>query len=1251
MGNVQKYIQSPAVTNPFPTIPTRQNDNLAMQIGKGIANIPSGIGNSIIGKGIIAPTIDFGTNLGKLATGQQKTPYNELLSPVTRLGYQIGGGYQPTDNVDRLKQTFGNLAGIVEPIASAYLPKGVENLATKPTLWQSILEGAKTGTKFGAGFGAIQGLSENRDTTDNGKYLLSVLGMTVGGAGMGAAFGGAAGGISGFIKQRTELTPEVRAQLRTADGRWAPGDKLVKPANMTPKAWDFQLRFNKQYGRSPYKTVRSSDVTAAAKYEAEKRVGLQVRDVNKDKNPLGVEAKTLSPSTPKIGKIKVVEQNKIAQQVDPMDIGNAELVAGKKVKLVQSQSPLIDDTLKQRGFAKSVAENKKTPEELAAELEKIRYSPLSNKETLTFADKLIKKSETEALSFAKSNTDTNANATALRLIEKYINEGKFTEANQLTKEVSPRFTKAGQEIQILSAYGRLTPTGAIKYAQNLINEANKANPRLKLELTPENTKVITEAAKKIKGLPEGSRERTVAIAELMKNITDIMPVSIGQKIATIQTMMQLLNPKTAIRNIVGNTIFTGMENISDVVGSALDKGVSMFTGNRTKVLPSLKAQGQGFMKGLNEGMEDVSKGINTAGIGTQFDIPTRTFTKGILSKLETALNIELRVPDRAAYTSAFEGSLNNQMRAAGITKPTEEMIQIAHADGLYRTFQDNSKLAEIFSGTKKLLNKVGTPDGKFGLGDFILKYPKTPANILSRGLDYSPIGFAKGIYEGVRPLLTGQPFNQKAFVETLSRAMTGSGLVAAGYVLAKNGIITGKPAKDYDINQVQSTTGQGAFKINIDALKRFFNTGGQPQDARNGDVLVSYDWAQPTALSIAMGANQATGGKVTDAINSAVDSYQSAVDTITGQPMVKGLIDFTSDIKNKGVVGAGTNAVLNSVSGFVPSLSRQAANVGDTTQRTSYDPNPLKETYNKTIMSIPGMRNTLEPKLNVFGQEQPNYPGGVMKRLFDIFINPAFVSVVNENPTAKEVLDIYQRSGETQQAPRIAPQSISINGQKIPVTAKQYTEYQRYIGTKTNDMFNNIVTDPVFQKATDEDKAKFMGNVLSDINSAAKIDLFGNTPKTVSDNVKRISGSSNLGGVGITTDGNLKLTGGDLLKPKLTGNSIVDKKLMSAYNSDITQQQKDQIELYNGGYITAEELTKKINELETKRVKSASTKKISFKKATIKAIPKLKATKLKVKKLKALAFKAPKFKATKVGKISKPKLAKVNSLKSLKAKV
>lgn len=862
----------------------------------------------------------------------------------------------------------------------------------------------------------------------------------------------------------------------------------------------------------------------------------------------------LSPTTPKTGKIKVTAQSKLLQPADQLVSGNVK--PGVKTQIVppQPQVRSSNPSLPQRGFAESVQTNKKTPQELAPELEKIRYNPLSNKETLNFADKMIKKSGAEALSYATNSTDTNANAVALRLIEKYIDKGRYQEAIDLTKSVSPRFTKAGQEIQILSAYGRLTPTGAIKYAQRLINEANKANPRLKLELTPENTKTITEAAKKIQKLPDGSRERTVAIAQLMQEVTDIVPPSIGQKIATIQTMAQLLNPKTAIRNIVGNTIFTGMENVSDVVGTGLDKATSLVTGQRTKVLPSLKSQKLGFMRGAKEGLEDVRLGVNTSPGNTKFDLTGKTFTGGLLGKAEKALNVELRVPDRAAYTAAYEGSLNNQMRAAGVTKATDQMQEIAHADGLYRTFQDNSKLAQMFAGIKKIFNKVGTPDGKFGLGDFVLKYPKTPANILARGLDYSPVGYVKGIYEAARPIISGQAFNQKSFVESLSRATVGSGLIATGYLLAKNGIITGKQEKDYDINAVQKTTGQGAFKINVDALKRYWLSGGQKQDAQNGDTLVSYDWAQPTSLSLAMGANQALGGKATEGINAAVESYQSAVDTITGQPMVRGLMDFASGIKNKGIVGAGTDAVLGSVSGFVPSIIRQISNIYDTTQRSTYNPDKIKETVNKVYANIPGLRNTLEPKIDVFGNQMPNYEGSGLRRLFDIFINPAFVTQVKENPAAKEVLDIYQRSGETQQAPRIVPEKVKINGETIATTPEQYRQYQEYVGQKTNELFNLIITDPTFQSATDEDKAKFLANTLTDINSAAKIELFGNQPKTTSTDTKNILKGSPVKGITVTKEGNLTFA------PEKTAKTTT-KKAKAAKKVTITKAKTAKIKI------------------------------------------------------------------------------------------
>lgn len=971
-----------------------------------------------------------------------------------------------------------------------------------------------------------------------------------------------------------------------------------------------------------------------------------------------------SPTIHKTGKIEAGSQRTPQQPIDPMGADNATPRVETQIVQPQSQVQSSDSILPQRGFAETVAENKKTPQELSEGLQDIRYSPKPMKESLDFADKLIKKNESEALSYAISNSDTNANATAVRLVEKYINEGRLAEARVLTEKVAPRFTKQGQEIQILSAYGRLTPTGAIRYAQQIVNEANKANPRLKLKLTDANTKLITEYAKAIKDLPEGSRARTVAIAKLMQSITDIVPSSMGQKMATIQTMSQLMNLKTAVRNILGNTIFTGMENVSDVFATGYDALTSVITGKRTKTFPSISAQAGGFIRGAKEGVEDVKLGIDTSGgMKTQFDIPTKTFTKGVLGNLEKALNLELRVPDRAAYTAAFEGSLNNQLRAANVKSPTPEMLEIAHADGLYRTFQDNSRLAEIFTGVKKLLNKVGTPDGKFGLGDFVLKYPKTPANILARGLDYSPVGYVKGVYEAARPTITGQPFNQKQFVEALSRASAGTGLIATGYLLANNGIISGKPEKDYDINAVQKTTGQGAFKINVDALKRYWLSGGQKQDAQNGDTLVSYDWAQPTSLSIAMGANQALGNKFTDGINAAVDSYQSAVDTITGQPMVKGLVDFASGVKNKGVVGASTDAVLGSVSGFVPSTVRQTANAMDTTQRSTYNPSKVKETTNKVQSNIPVLRNQLEPKVDVFGKEMVNYEGQGLQRLFDIFVNPAFVTKVQENPAAKEVLDIYQRSGETQQAPRIADEKVKINGVDMQLSPKQYTEYQKYVGTKTDELFNTIVADPIFQQSTDEEKAKFLSNAMTDINSAAKIELFSNQPKTTTGNTKWLLSGGKFGGVSINEDGNLKLTpgsGGGTMsdysvvsyngeikaidmnrivnipkEPMTTGFEELDKEMASTYKSELSSIVNDVRILYESGQMTEAEAAAKMKEINDVYVgvnaKGKKPKKISIKKS--------KSTPYKLAKSKKIKFSQK--------KLSKPKITKTKGYRIL----
>jgi hypothetical protein len=58
----------------------------------------------------------------------------------------------------------------------------------------------------------------------------------------------------------------------------------------------------------------------------------------------------------------------------------------------------------------------------------------------------------------------------------------------------------------------------------------------------------------------------------------------------------------------------------------------------------------------------------------------------------------------------------------------------------------------------------------------------------------------------------------------------------------------------------------------------------------------------------------------------------------------------------------------------------------------------------------------------------------------------------------------------------------------------EMSDYQRYIGTKAKDMIAKAKTDPAFAKLTDQEKADNIDAKLKDINSAAKIELFGNAP-------------------------------------------------------------------------------------------------------------------------------------------------------------
>lgn len=773
----------------------------------------------------------------------------------------------------------------------------------------------------------------------------------------------------------------------------------------------------------------------------------------------------------------------------------------------------------ERKFAKTLRESDTTAPEVKAEFPegKYNYQPITHKQTLAEARDLIARDRESVISEIDSTVRPTrvSNAAGELLIVEAQEAGRFSDAIRIAKRLTEKNTEMGQAINALGIWRRLSPEGILRYAQKELDVAG-------VKIDPKFGEEIVGRAKKMQEMPDG-REKDIETALILKDIANKVPANALQKVSIVQTMAQLLNPKTFVRNILGNLGLVVTENIAGSIGTAIDVAASLRTGKRTQYLPSLKTQAKGLVQGAKEGTQEAMLGIDLKPNRNKFDLPRNgVFNEGVMGGLEKALSVSLGAADRAFYQAAFNDSLRMQARAAKVSEPTAEMIEKAHFDGLYRTFQDENAISRLFVGLKKALNA-----GKdWGLGDMVLKYPKTPANLLARGIEYSPFGFAQSVMKIAAPLFVpnkhsfklipenhglGQPFDQAGFVKSTSRALVGSSLlVGTGAILAEMGIITGKRQKDKDIAATQQNVGIRDYQINIDALKRFVASGLDPDQAKiqEGDTLVTYDWMQPSSIGLALGANMVLSSdqSAADKIVNMADRIFEASETLASQPLVQGLKKITG-------YGSISEGVAQTVQGipasFVPTILNQVRQLMDNTARNTKTPNWYEEAYTQAVAKIPGVSGQLPARINSLGKQQEMYQAGT-NNPFNVFLNPMFVSKYKPDKVSEMVLGIWERSGQSVQFPRISGSTIKVGVDQIEMTPEQYGEFQAYIGEKTNKLFSILADNERFMSFPDDQKAKLLQGYLTDINTGAKIEILGYRPKRYSQDMIDIMRSISL---------------------------------------------------------------------------------------------------------------------------------------------
>lgn len=725
------------------------------------------------------------------------------------------------------------------------------------------------------------------------------------------------------------------------------------------------------------------------------------------------------------------------------------------------------------------------------------YKQITNKDSLNEAfDRINKSGASESLRWSKIESET-ATATDVAegwiLLKQYNDAGDYDGAIVVAKKMKEMGTSAGQTVQAFNIMERMTPEGMVKYAQSELTDAynimvkNKTKEwidkyRSDFDLQPNEVKFIVDTMKEVQNMEDGYSKK-VKLAEIQKMMTDKLPPDKSSRIKSWMRISMLFNPKTQVRNVVGNALIMPVNSISDVISSKVDKIISKKTGVRTTGTTDIKALLKGIKKGAYEATNDYKKGINTKDMeGNRFEISNqKSFSEKnligkSLNRTEALLNYVMDVGDRVFSEAAFENSLQNQMALNNTTEVTQEMIDIAHTEALQRTWNDNNNYTKFVLDVRRGLNRIKVAG--YGLGDVLIPFAKTPANLTKAIVDYSPAGLVSTITKGINlknSLSNGQytAKMQHQFVQSLGKATAGTMLYVLGIALAKAGITSGESDDDKDTRDfIKNALGISSYSIKI------------------GDKSFTYDWAQPIAAPLSITANVVNSkkNKETALSEAIIGSLDTAGSILLEQSFLSSLNDVLSD--NNGVASGIVNEVLELPSRAIPTFAKQIADLVDDTQRQTYEyDSPIKTAKNKIIAKLPGVSKTLSPSVDTMGREIKKYGG--KSNIFNVFLNPANVNTKNISESAKEIYRLYKATGDQTIMPRVSPYYINQKNEKVILTTEQRANYSKVSGQIIEDNLKILLSNNNYQKLNDTEKSEIIKNIVDYSYNKARKDVVG----------------------------------------------------------------------------------------------------------------------------------------------------------------
>lgn len=618
--------------------------------------------------------------------------------------------------------------------------------------------------------------------------------------------------------------------------------------------------------------------------------------------------------------------------------------------------------------------------------------------------------------------------------------------------------------------------------------------------------------------------RDDVIDEMMQNVADQMPSTLMDKWAALRYVNMLGNFKTQSRNLIGNVLMGVNTAVKSRVGAAIEaaaQATGAYKGERTKSVwaghklygeawndySNVKAAAEGEGKyqdnnrNLSRAIQDkrtIFKNNGTWGtneaktaVGRSAPVKAARKVSDVVNKglegYRKATNWAMTEGDniflRFTYMDALGGYLAAN-KVKSISDASPELLDRARAYAIKQaqeaTFHDSNGLSEWASSFDRGWDKTTAGKVAKTVTQGVLPFRKTPANVLVRAEEYSPVGVLNTLVKAVQAAEGKPDVSGADVIESLSKTLTGSSLTVLGYLLGMAGKARAKGSDDDKLKKLEAEEGKQDYSVTLG----------------DGSSL-SLEWAAPSSIPFFMGARLA---EITDGESpyTILTLLGGVTDPVLQMSMLSGLNDALNNLdKYNGDIEAVPSFMLNSLfsyltQGMTNSLVGQAEQASEGYRRSTYTDkeSPLSSSLQYALSragaKIPGVDYHQQDYYDAYGRKVEN--GTTGERIMSAFFSPAYKKEDRTTEVDDELARLYKETGENVLGTEHKPKrGDKINGEVL--SPEEFEQYSVTRGELAYDMIDGFIKSDEYKNLSDADRAEIILNLYQFAADQAKKEI------------------------------------------------------------------------------------------------------------------------------------------------------------------